>query len=214
MLTVADSSKPAPRETARYDARILREIETKPGSWHSLEVEVVRNADRKVVGTYRRDYPQLFRTFHPFVVAGRDLALYSPDYTATRVMELPSCRDIGGETPIASGFCPVDYYIPQSESREPLSPYGFVAGCVWGDDSTWKIQVLDLRDVAKGLVRRDERLGYIELPRDLTLEQAIRIHAEPWMYSEDEPDRPEWSVEIATLSRYRLDDGAPVVRER
>lgn len=213
-MTVAHSPKTVTRETPRYYAKIRQEIETKAGSWNSLVVEVIRNADQTVVGTYRRNYPQLFRTFHPFVVDGRDLAFYSPDYTATRVMELPACRDIGGETRTGAGFCPVDYYVPQGGNGEPVSPYGFVAGCIWGDDSTWKIQVLDLSDVAQGLVRRDDRFGYIELPRGLTLEQAVTVHKEPWMYSQDELDSPQWTVEVATLSRFRLDDGAPVVRER
>jgi hypothetical protein len=102
-------------------------------------------------------------------------------------MELPSCRDIGGEEPHRVGFCPVDFFVPRYIDREyltlegkkrkyrvnepdaddlnsqttkytpldpktgqrivvekpdyPISPltyypFGFVAGCIWGDDSS------------------------------------------------------------------------------
>src|SRR5262249_41440812 len=150
------------------------------------------------IGEYVRNYPNFFDTFFPFEKDGKDYALYSTDYTATRVMELPSCRDIGGEEPSSGGFCPVEYYVPTyvdlettysgspetpyangkilrsrknkatPEDLEPVSnvsnwrdaktgeamkfesltraispltfyPFGFIAGCVWGDDSSWKI---------------------------------------------------------------------------
>jgi hypothetical protein len=32
-----------------------------------------------------------------------------------------------------------------------------------GDDSSWKVQYLDLSRVQQGVVRRDERFGYLEL---------------------------------------------------
>jgi hypothetical protein len=65
-----------------------------------------------------------------------------------------------------------------STMTQPLTPrlyysFGFVAGCVWGDDTTWKIQYLDLSDVRKGVIRRDDRFGYIELPDKIRLRDAI-----------------------------------------
>lgn len=110
----------------------------RPPYWDQLKVEIVRSSDGVVLGSYVRGYPSLFKTFHPFELAGKSLALYSPANTATRIMELPSCRDLGGEEPHSTGFCPVEYYVP------PGKDFGFVAGCVWGDDSSWKIQFLDL----------------------------------------------------------------------
>jgi hypothetical protein len=53
--------------------------------------------------------------------------------------------------------------------------HGFVAGCVWGDDSSWKIQYLDVSRIAEGIIKRDDRFGYIELPDELTLKQAIDL---------------------------------------
>jgi hypothetical protein len=115
-------------------------------------------------------------------------------------MELPSCRDIGGEEPHSAGFCPVDFFVPSyileehkspdgrievSPRNEPdeetmrdsthskvisprlYYPFGFVAGCIWGDDSSWKIEYLDLSAVDKGEIRRHARFGYIEMPKVL-----------------------------------------------
>jgi hypothetical protein len=51
---------------------------------------------------------------------------------------------------------------------------GFVAGCEWQDEISWKIQHLDLSEVEKGIIRRSDKFGYIELPEGCTLEQAIK----------------------------------------
>ncbi|MBL8112150.1 MAG: hypothetical protein JNK60_04650, partial [Acidobacteria bacterium] len=80
------------------------------------------------------------------------------------------------------GFCPAGFYVPDwwdihdgsiipgsphwSADREwPLEPFGFVWGCHWGDDSSWKFQFLDLSGIEAGLIARDERFGYVELAR-------------------------------------------------
>jgi hypothetical protein len=47
-----------------------------------------------------------------------------------------------------------------------------VAGCVWGDDTSWKVQYLDLSRARQGIVTRDDRLGYIELPAGIRLANA------------------------------------------
>jgi hypothetical protein len=41
--------------------------------------------------------------------------------------------------------------------------FGFVWGCLWGDDSSWKVQYLDLSDIRHGQIRREERFGYLRL---------------------------------------------------
>lgn len=61
-----------------------------------------------------------------------------------------------------------DSIIPGSEywtaDREwPIGDFGFVWGCHWGDDGSWKVQYLDLSRVQEGVVRREERFGYVEL---------------------------------------------------
>src|ERR1700722_1672038 len=141
------------------------EVEGPPGCWKVciLRIFLITPSEQKQIGEYTRNYPALtVETFLPFSRGDRDYALYSRDYTSTRVMELPSCIDIGGEEPNAAGFCPVAYCVPEiftSGNAERESEIGFVAGCGWGDDSSWKLQCLDLSGVTQGLVRRDERFG-------------------------------------------------------
>lgn len=239
-------------EIPTYFARVVEEISTE---WGHLRVGVFRQADgvEEQVGEYERNYRSLLSTFAHFRADGRDLALYSPDYTCTRLMELPSCRDIGGEEPSAGGFCPVDYFVPyyiELESRVdngpprryrkqmptpedriaktvpftwppgsarpgrveqhhtapvgPITyhPFGFVAGCIWGDDSSWKLQYLDLSRAAEGILRREERFGYLELP-DRPLERAIDL-----IDFQSDPDEDyAYHVRITRTDRFDLRDG-------
>jgi hypothetical protein len=69
--------------------------------------------------------------------------------------------------------------------------HGFVAGCIWGDDSSWKIQYLDLSRVEEGIIRREERFGYIELPQSVRLRDAIPIYGPL--------DKPRIYIAISTL---------------
>lgn len=56
------------------------------------------------------------------------------------------------------------------------TPFGFVAGCIWGDDSSWKIQYLDLSRADEGIIIRDDRLDYCELPDKMDLQDAIHLN--------------------------------------
>lgn len=105
-----------------YIAKVLGKIEYPPrpdyrgvlqGVMNGLHVGVFRLEDgqEEQVGEYERNFPVLYNTFFHFVRDGRDYALYARQYNATRVMELPSCKDIGGEEPHII-FCPLDYYVP------------------------------------------------------------------------------------------------------
>jgi hypothetical protein len=156
-----------------------------PGTWDSTVVEVFRRADPpgdfEKVCEYERNYSML-QTFEPFRQGGRELALISRNYTRTAVLDLASGSVIAEEidTPGGGGFCPVGFYVPDwwdvyDESVIPGSEYwdadyewpngdfGFVWGCHWGDDTSWKVQYLDLSQVQQGVVRREERFGYVEL---------------------------------------------------
>ncbi|HEU4833755.1 MAG TPA: hypothetical protein VFS90_05040 [Pyrinomonadaceae bacterium] len=211
-----------------YTARIIEKVGQGPGYWETLRVGVFKSDGNheEQVGEYSRDYPNLLNTFFHCTYGGKDYALYSPQYTVTRIMELPSCRDLGGEEPHSAGFCPVDFYVPRYidreytnpegetvryrvndpgpeylESRvkklyrrdektgqgkfvetpdEPIGPllyypFGFVAGCIWGDDSSWKIQFLDLSQIQNGVIKGDARFGYIEMPDGMRLKEAINM---------------------------------------
>jgi hypothetical protein len=169
--------RPTPRE--RYSVRVTQ---TSPeGSWTEVAVDVLEG--ERLVGRYDRNHSML-RTFEPFRQNGRDYALISPDYTATSVMDLESGEIIAGEQPSPGGFCPVGFYVPDwwdihehAESNGtlpgsrswtpdyewPTGEFGFVWGCVWGDDSSWKVQHLDLSRIREGTLTREERFGYVIL---------------------------------------------------
>lgn len=55
--------------------------------------------------------------------------------------------------------------------------FAFVAGCVWGDDSCWKIRLLDLKDLDNGKIGYKD-IGYLEMPVNLSLQKAVLIDAE------------------------------------
>lgn len=55
--------------------------------------------------------------------------------------------------------------------------WGVYAGCVWGDDSSYKLRYVDLSKVSEGIVTTDERFGYVELPEG-KLKDAINVEAE------------------------------------
>lgn len=83
----------------------------------------------------------------------------------------------------AFGFCPIDFYVPDwwelrdhdfndiiepgddlwdEEDERPDGSFGFLSGCHWGDDSSWKIRSIDLSRLHEGIVTSDDRFGYIE----------------------------------------------------
>jgi len=143
-----------------------------------LHVDIYDTAQKEIVGSYERNFDSLLDTFHPFVHKGKTYALYSKDYTATRVMSLPDCTDIGGQVGDNMGFCPMEFYVPIAEDFPDTSvleyPFGFIGGCIWGDDTSLKVQFVDFKALEQGVVVIDDRLGYLEVPRTVpTLREAI-----------------------------------------
>ncbi len=235
-------------KTIEFTAKEIATVENGPGFWNWLQIGIFLNGE-PFGEPYVRNYSDFFNTFCYFEKNGRHFALYSADYTATRIMELfpdqNRWQDIGGEERSAGGFCPVDLYVPPvtdccfekqlSEAKLPVGckvikhpsrdpkddsqygvfceiyyppTFGFVAGCIWGDDSSWKIEYLDLSRVEEGILKRDNRFGYIVLPEGLTLAKAIGEEGEiehHWI------DRPEPFVRIATVQSFSLKD--PHVKE-
>ncbi len=237
--------------TLQYIARKIANL-NEPSTWTRIQVGVfvVRDGVESQVGEYIRNY-ELMQTFFHFQKNGKDYALYSPHYTCTRLMELPSCRDLGGEEPAGNGFCPVEYYVPRYIEREyegvdgkrhrysvidpqpknfepstnflyrldpttgerakvetpnslvtPLTcmPFGFVSGCVWGDDLSWKVQFLDLSQAAKGIISREERFGYLPLPDRLSLKDSIDL-------INFELGDENWDITIATQRSFEFKTG-------
>lgn len=209
---------PPPRE--RFTVRTTV-VESPGPSWNTLHVEV-RDADGVQIASFDRNHPALHRTFEPFRQGARLFALVSPEYTTTAVLDLATGQIIASESPDAAGFCPVGFYVPdwwdvhdgsilpgsgswRSDFEEPRGDFGFVWGCVWGDDSSWKVQYLDLTQVREGKLRRDDRFGYLRLAERPELEAREFIRCS--MY------RGEWTVTFAVHQSFALRTGARIKEE-
>jgi hypothetical protein len=187
-------SPPAPKPRDRYRTRVT--TLTEPGTWTKVHVEVLDG--ERVVAEYDRNYGML-QTFEPFRQGDRDLALISPHYTATSVLDLHTGKIIAAEEPAGGGFCPVGFYVPDwwdlrdgtkqfagslswrpQDHEWPTGDFGFVWGCVWGDDSSWKVQYLDLSHVQDDVINRDDRFGYLRLATDPKLDMRDFIRCSSW----------------------------------
>jgi len=67
-----------------------------------------------------------------------------------------------------------------ADDEWPTGDFGFVWGCIWGDDSSWKVQYLDLSAVRHGVIHRDERFGYLKLATNPLLEPQDFIRCSSW----------------------------------
>lgn len=81
-----------------------------------------------------------------------------------------------------------DYNEFLNEKLESIKPvefkytnFGFLCGCIWGDDSSWKIRFIDLSQIPAKILSITDKFGYWEMPRNLTLKECIDM--ENW-----EPD--------------------------
>lgn len=202
-------------------------------NWGSAVVKIF-DGDVQI-GQYERNHPGWAEeTFEPFEAKGVWYALYSRDYTSTRLMRLPDCVDLGGEESAAHGFCPVELYVPRyrrilqrnrSNGQEieswhfensafawttagavdygydtTFGPWeslttGFVAGCLWGDDSSWKLEVFDLSNVADGQISRSARFGHLQLARGMSIPDSLQF------------DRfmPHWELRVTIVRQERRD---------
>jgi len=174
---------PLPKPRDKYVVKGVAKP-NRPGTWDSTVVQVfrrVQSGELEQVCEFERDYG-LLQTFEPFRQGGREFALISRSYTKTAVLDLASGQIIAEETEstLGAGFCPVGFYVPDwwdihdasmipgslywnSDYEWPSGTFGFVWGCHWGDDSSWKVQHLDLRSIEAGIINRDDRFGYVEL---------------------------------------------------
>lgn len=163
-------------------------------------------------------------------------------------MELPLCKDIGGEERSQTNLCPKQYYVPLFVDREirtiengkeettkyrvidpepeqtlpiPSSwekyhsnpsitvssiscfPFGFVAGNYWVKDGPEVIHFLDLSQVEKGIIKRDERFGDLILPHKIGLADAIVVEADQVSYKTP-------NISIASERDYHLDTGEEI----
>jgi hypothetical protein len=226
-------SRPKPRD--KYAIRGTRKS-IRPGAVDGTIVDVFRrggsSGDIEKVCEYERNL-WLGQTFEPFRQGSREFALISRDYTRTAVLDLGSGRviaeeiDSGGE-----GFCPVGFFVPDwwdvndgsiipgseywNADREwPNGDFGFVWGCHWGDDGSWKVQYLELSRVRQGVVRREERFGYVELATIgfktpcLTLEAEALRNSDPPRFIAVSRGGGVAGVTFAVEMQFGLETGRP-----
>lgn len=60
-------------------------------------------------------------------------------------------------------------------SKDEYMNFGFMCGCVWGDDSSWKIRYVDLSKISEKQLIISEKFGYWPMPKNLTLKQCINM---------------------------------------
>lgn len=71
------------------------------------------------------------------------------------------------------------YYLPEENLQLLTGQYAFYSGCVWGDDSSMKLNWIDLSRLTEGIVTSDQsRYGYVPLffRKNERLKDAIRLH--------------------------------------
>lgn len=167
-------------------------VPSKPGCWDVLEIEIFQrthpqeNDTAIKVGTYTRTYSSYGEeTFYPFRQNGKEYALVSKSYTSAEVISLPDCKTVAEQEASEKGFCPVQFYVPEAEEeatdddlewyRNYSNPdisgmFGFVCGCYWGDDNSWKIRFVDLSQIEDGKLEvREGDFGYASVPREADL---------------------------------------------
>lgn len=192
-----------------YEAKFLSKISNGAGYWSYQTIGVFQGEEQ--VTAYDRNYSSYgVETFAAFERNGNWYALYSPQYTGLKVMELPSGLPLGGEPCDKFGFCPVEVFIPtyrmvsfisddkrylykEYDSKhwdEAVGPImyadvAFVAGCVWGDDSSWKIEMRDISKAHEGVINKLD-IGYNVMPGQLSLKESVRINdSEAWVEGEE-----------------------------
>lgn len=150
--------------------------------------------------------------------SGQIIAVEEYPKVSKEMAEASSGRLTEGTSMPGVGFCPVEFHVPDwwdeydarmmkasdnekvdKEFLEEFSFYegnwGVYSGCIWGDDSSWKIRYVDLSRISEGIVTTDERFGYVELPEKLSLKEAVRVDAEAGC------------VELTVPVKFKLDTG-------
>jgi len=242
-----------------YLARVLSKDEQNNSK---IGIFFVGNESEEQIGEYERSSYTRDSTFYPFQKNGQDFALYSPHYSEIKILELPSCKDIGGVETEKDDFCAIDFYVPSymeqqitsrttssegkieektwtvrvSEPKDeklfkyvkshpyenvktgekgisetiyrPLTsrlyyPFGFVHGCYWMDDYT--VHFLDLSKVEEGIIKREARFGYIEIPNNLSLKEAVDMES-----YEKYPDNRVNYFQMRIMQTFDLETGEKI----
>lgn len=192
------------------------EVKSRDGCWNTLQVDIFENKEDgyEKIGGYERGYANLFNTFVPFIQRGKEYALYSINYTTTSIMRLPSCEYVCGEERNSYGFCPVDYYVPYEPDCGIHGDFGFVAGCIWGDDSSMKVELLDLRRIEEGLIIRTQPFGYHILPAGVPLKDCVNMDNYFIDLDVDGKKYSERIISIASKKDFLLNENYEIMEEK
>lgn len=70
-----------------------------------------------------------------------------------------------------------EFLSEELESIDPIefknTDFGFMCGCVWGDDTSWKIRYIDLAQIPDKILSITDKFGYWQMPTRLTLKECI-----------------------------------------
>lgn len=186
----------------------VSEIDNGPDILPSLKVRVSKRNDTNdiIVCEYIRNHPTFgTNTFYPFKVNNEWFALYSANYTTTRVMKIFD-NTVVDWCGLDNNFCPTEFYIPcynkfifntvevYSVDSTYLSPesfvetqesdnfveskyctFGFVSGYTEDDTDNWKLRYIDLSKILEKEINITEKFRYWPLPVNQTLTQCINM---------------------------------------
>ena len=145
-----------------------------------VKVNIHDENSQELIGYYVKDDPNFNNTFKCFSRGRSTYAIYATNQYELRIMEMPSCVDLDVSYQAEHLFVITDIYIPQDPTHTlPWSKFqgnfGFVAGHYKDEDSIDKIQYLDLIGIDSRVIAREDRFGYIELPRGVALADAVDL---------------------------------------
>lgn len=169
-----------------YEQFKIRERFTTTSRNEGIHSIITVHDNGKEIYEYRRNYGFL-KTFEPFRWWNDEksrweyYALISPIYTGFQLLNLTDITIVYSFNGNADSFCPISFYVPDHEDyiegetiiendsffKELFETshkrrFAFVQGCVWGDDSTMKIETIDIHGILSGRkdVRTEQSFGY------------------------------------------------------
>lgn len=62
--------------------------------------------------------------------------------------------------------------------------WALYGGCLWGDDTSAKLRYINLSRISEGVVTTDARFGYVALPNEIHIKDAVDIYEDDELYIE------------------------------
>lgn len=87
-----------------------------------------------------------------------------------------------------------DQYEGDASFRASAADFGFYSGCIWGDDSSWKLRYLDFSRLSEGIVVASDAFGYIPLPTSMTIQDCVELD-----YVEEDEDRKVFALAVRSF---------------